>query len=280
VRAEHFHLNSRIESRHWWFVGRRRILRDVAAQVLAPDPRALVVDVGCGTGANIAAFARDYACVGIDPSADAIAWARQRFPGVRFVCGVAPDDIEETLRDARLVLLADVLEHVPDDFALLSRLVAAVRPGTLFLMTVPADMALWSRHDVSHGHYRRYDRDRFERLWRDMPLDPILVSFFNARLYGIIRAVRTVNRVVGRSSGEVNTDLRVPPAPVNLALERLFAGERRALTRAVGSGRSAYRRGVSCLALLRRGEGECPPVTRPRDVAPDMRGSLVDGTVR
>ena len=50
----------------------------------------MIVDVGCGTGANIAAMAEDYTCVGIDPSREAIELARSRFPGGRFVCGPRP----------------------------------------------------------------------------------------------------------------------------------------------------------------------------------------------
>ncbi|MGC4001909.1 MAG: hypothetical protein QM811_01660 [Pirellulales bacterium] len=64
----------------------------------------------------------------------------------------------DDLRNADLVMLNDVLEHVRDDFLLLSRVMAELRPGAICLLTVPADMALWSPHDVAFGHYRRYDR--------------------------------------------------------------------------------------------------------------------------
>ena len=41
---------------------------------------------------------------------------------------------------------------------MLSGLLAAAAPGAYFLLTVPADESLWSEHDESFGHYRRYDR--------------------------------------------------------------------------------------------------------------------------
>src|SRR5688500_17085095 len=87
MQSAQFKLHARIEERHWWFVGRRRILRAVVGEVLPPATGGVVVDVGCGTGANLAGFADDYDCVGIDTSEEAISLACQRFPKVRFICG-------------------------------------------------------------------------------------------------------------------------------------------------------------------------------------------------
>ena len=75
-----------------------------------------------------------------------------------------------------------------------------------------------------------------------------------------MRWLRQRNRARGRASGREGTDLFLPPAPVNLALERLFAGEaarlERALDAADGGG---YARGVSLIAILRREQGEVRP---------------------
>jgi len=78
-----------------------------------------VLEVGCGTGANIAALAEEYHCVGIDTSQQAIDLARRHSPGVEFLRGTAPDDLGEYAVQARLFLLMDVLEHVADDFEML-----------------------------------------------------------------------------------------------------------------------------------------------------------------
>jgi SAM-dependent methyltransferase len=269
LRAELFRLHAEIEERHWWFVGRRRILQRVVHTLLPPDPRATVVDVGCGTGANLAALSRDYRCVGIDTSPEAIALARSRFPGVEFVCGAAPEDLGSVAGEADLFLLMDVLEHVEDDFALLSRLLAASRPGAQFLITVPADRSLWSEHDVSFGHYRRYEPERLSMLWRDLPIQVRLLSYFNARLYPIVRMARELSRRRGHAGGEAGTDLRLPPAPVNRLLTRVFAGESGVLLDQLAGGRG-YSRGVSLLAVLQRGEGVITPRQRPPDAPADL----------
>ncbi len=270
MRPDLFALTADLEERHWWFTARRRIVKALIERILPPARSSLVIDVGCGTGANIAALADDYACLGIDPSEVAIELARDRFPSVEFRVGSAPADLGESAQQADLFLLLDVLEHVEDDFAQFSAIAAAARPGAHILVTVPADPSLWSAHDVSHGHYRRYEPDRLEMIWHDLPFRVRLMSHFNARFYPMIRAVRLAGRMLGTSSGARETDLFQPPAPVNGLLETVFAGERRRLVELLEGRRDrGYRRGVSLIALLERERGRFEARPRPPGAPPD-----------
>ncbi len=270
MQSAQFELHAEIEDRHWWFVARRQIMQSLIEQVLPPNGKSTIVDVGCGTGGNLATLADSYKCVGIDTSEDAITLARKKFPTVKFLQGLAPDDLGETAAEAKLFLLMDVMEHVEDDFALLSNLFAAAAPGAYFLITVPADMALWSPHDVSFGHYRRYTQPRLERVWRDLPAKPLLCSYYNSRLYPIVRAIRTKNRLLRKSQGEAGTDFAIPSPRVNKTLERLFAGESNRLVKILrGQKQRGYRRGVSLVALLQREAGPVSTLEKPNDVTPD-----------
>ena len=118
-----------------------------------------------------------------------------------------------------------MLEHVADDYAMLSELLAAASPGCYFLLTVPADESLWSEHDESFGHYRRYDRARLEGVWAGLPVTTLLVSYFNSRLLPIVRLVRAWNRRRGRAAGRAGTDFWLPSRPANALLTAIFAGE-------------------------------------------------------
>ncbi|WP_217914260.1 class I SAM-dependent methyltransferase [Miltoncostaea marina] len=51
---------------------------------------------------------------------------------------------------------AEVLEHLDDDAAALARIAAALRPGGLLLVTVPADPFRYDWTDRWAGHRRRY----------------------------------------------------------------------------------------------------------------------------
>jgi len=270
MQSEQFQLHAEIEQQHWWFVARRQIMRRLVNEVLPPDRRSLVIDVGCGTGGNIAALADQYRCLGIDTSAEGIALAQQRFPAVEFLTGLAPADLGPAMGEARLLLLMDVLEHVPDDFAVLSQLLATATPGTHFFLTVPADNALWSEHDESFGHYRRYDRDRLQRVWDGLPVRVRLLSALNSRLYWVIRAIRLRNRLRGKAAGAAGTDFWLPRPTTNRLLQQCFAGEAERLLRIVrGRGRRPYRRGASLIAILERLPGEIACRTKPAGLPPD-----------
>lgn len=200
-------------------------------------------------------MAHEYRCVGIDPSEVAIQFARKNNPDVDFVCGTAPKDLGELAQQANCFLITDVLEHVEDDVSLLQDLVACSSAGTYFAITVPADPKLWGPHDESHGHFRRYETDQLTQLWHDLPIETLLVSHFNSRLYPIIRFLRGRSQHRGKSFGAESTDLRLPPLLINGMLERIFAGEQSRLVRQLrGGGEHAYKSGVSLLALIRRVE--------------------------
>ena len=264
-----FQLHADIEQRHWWFVGRRRILCRLVAEVLPASPETTIIDVGCGTGGNIAALADRYTCLGIDTSAEAVGLARQRFPDVRFIAGRAPDALGKLAGQARMFLLTDVLEHMADDYAMLSELMAAASPGSYFLLTVPADESLWTEHDESFGHFRRYDLARLEGVWAGLPITTLMVSYFNTRLLPIIRSVRAWNRRRGRASGRVGTDFWMPTNPVNRLLTTIFAGEANRLTAALKGQKPGYPAGASLVALLRREAGSIAIRPKPDDLPPD-----------
>lgn len=270
MQSDQFKLHADIEQQHWWFVARRQILRTIVEQILPPHSSNLIVDVGCGTGANIAAFAGSYACLGIDTSQAAIESAQKRFPGVRFLQGHAPQDLDQSERGADLFLITDVMEHVPDDFLFLSQLVAAAKPGAYFVITVPAHEALWSEHDVSFGHYRRYDRQRFEASWAGLPVTTLMTSYYNARLHPIVKAMRSLSRRRGRAWGGAGSDFLLPPPLINGALTRLFAGEQKRLLHVLASGRHrGYDTGVSLITVLRRDAGVVEAHRRPDHIAAD-----------
>ena len=79
-----------------------------------------------------------------------------------------------------------------------------------------------------------------------------MLSYFNARIYPIVRSIRLLNRVLNRPWGEAGTDLTLPAAPINRLLERTFAGEASTLLGLLdGRRRRGYRSGVSLVAVLR-----------------------------
>ena len=70
----------RVEGSHWWFVGRRRILSSFVSRIVRnlnnPNPR--ILDVGCGTGANLEMLADFGDAEGVDVSTEALDFCQTR----------------------------------------------------------------------------------------------------------------------------------------------------------------------------------------------------------
>jgi SAM-dependent methyltransferase len=248
MRHEEFAAHARVEDHHWWFTARRQILLALLRRVAPPGSP--VVDIGCGTGGNAAAFhAAGHRVVGVDVSEQAIAYARERFPQVRFALSDAPMEFVEALRPDGTAVLTDVLEHVDDDRALLEAAITAVPAGGHLFLTVPADASLWSPHDVAFGHRRRYELEEFRQLWQGLGVSERLLSPYNSRLYPPIALIR---RLARGSALRPGGDLDLPSRAINALLRRTFAGERHRLVAALDRGVAPYRRGISLLAVLRK----------------------------
>ena len=263
-----FDLHADVERRHWWFTGRRRIMQELIRELAGEG--ATVVDIGCGTGANVGSLAGDYRAIGVDASPYAIEHAQRGFPAVEFHCTVDDVLLAELVTQAQVVTIMDVLEHVPDDYEMLSKLLSYAQPGTQFLITVPANLSLWSKHDEVFGHYRRYDAGQLAGVWADLDVECRLLSHFNSRLYPLVCLVRSRKRQREKMADTHDSDLKIPMAPLNAALRAVFSGESRKLLRAMRRKKNMpYRQGVSLLAVLRRGSSDISPRTRPSDAPPD-----------
>lgn len=119
---------------------------------------------------------------------------------------------EITSADADLVLMMDVIEHVEDDRALISRYLDLCRSGTYFLITVPAFMWLWSGHDVFLEHYRRYSLPQLEQVLSSAGLDVLRSHYFFGTVLPGVATVRALNKMFGKTAG---SDLKQEGAVLN-----------------------------------------------------------------
>jgi SAM-dependent methyltransferase len=269
VNPEQLKIFSAIEQQHWWFVARRQIIARLIARVLPANTGATILDIGCGTGGNIGAIKDRYRCIGVDASPTAIELATRGHPGATFFCAPNEEELKRLASKADMILMTDVLEHVADDFLFLSKIAATVEPKTWFLLTVPADMSLWSKHDETVLHFRRYNEKRFRAVWEGLPLETRLLSHFNSRLYAAVKWTRWMSRWRGRSLGKGGMDFVLPPPAINRLLTNIFAGEANRLLKQLEGRKSGFSRGVSLLALLQRHAGHLSVRTKPLDLCPD-----------
>ncbi len=162
-----------MESEYWWFVGRRAIIACLLAAVPFPAKRhRRLLDIGCGTGANLPMLRLSVGpqgqVVAMDQSPHALQFthAHPAAPGIELVQGDAlnlpfPDNTFHVLT------LFDVLEHLGDDRRALAEVRRVLRPDGALVFTVPAYKSLWSTHDEALHHFRRYEYDELRSLLRE-----------------------------------------------------------------------------------------------------------------
>ena len=62
-------VHAEMEDKHWWFCARRAIINGFLDIVAGKQERPTIIDIGCGTGATVAALSEyGSAAIGIDTS--------------------------------------------------------------------------------------------------------------------------------------------------------------------------------------------------------------------
>jgi ubiquinone/menaquinone biosynthesis C-methylase UbiE len=223
-----------VEGSHWWFVGRRAILESflktivaklMAAKTMAEPPASSadglrILDIGCGTGANLEMLAQFGNAEGVDVSDDALEFCRLK--GLNAKKGLAetlPFD-NETFD---LTTALDVVEHLDDDIAGLREMHRVTKKGGYSLIFVPAYMFLWGVQDDVSNHRIRYTRkqivDRLKRAGYTIER----ATYANWTFFAPILAGRTFMRVTGiKPESENNVNI----SALNGIFGKLFGAER------------------------------------------------------
>jgi SAM-dependent methyltransferase len=244
--AEYF----RVEDRHWWFIGRRRIVLSMLSTHFSPghDPATTrILDMGCGTGTMLTHLRQFGDAQGVDADEQAVGFCHAR--GETRVQQLESDTLPFADDSFDLVTALDVLEHIEDDGAALREVVRVLRPGGTFLATVPAHPWMWGAQDEVSHHFRRYGARELRERIRESGLRLERLTYFNTILFPPIAAIRLGRRLVPPRGREVRSDFGIAAAgPLNRVLARAFGSEARWLSR------SDLPFGISLLALTRSGE--------------------------
>jgi len=204
---------------HWWFLGRRRVLRALL-QRHAGGAENAILEIGCGTGGNYGLLSEFGSVTGIEMDSGAATRAREAgFPLVHE--GLFPGAPLDSSFD--LICLFDVLEHMDDDGLALRSLAGLLNKGGKVLLTVPAHQYLFGPHDLKLHHKRRYGRSELMRVITESGLTIERCGYMNSLLF--IPAF--LSRVMDKRRGAAKSDGDAIPSPlVNRILENVFALER------------------------------------------------------
>jgi SAM-dependent methyltransferase len=232
VEEDDYRVTYELEDHNWWFVGTREICLDLFDRAVGPDgPAGTVLDVGCGTGLLLEHLERRApAAIGVDYSATALGFCAQRdHPRL-----VQADGIRLPMPDASVdaVTAIGVIEHLDDDEGAIREWARVLRPGAPIVLLTSSYQWLWSGHDVSNHHRRRYTATSFRRLLEGAGLEVRELTYVNTLLFPGIAAVRLVERALRRGAEpEPRKDTGEVAGPFNRALHGVLTIERHALAR-------------------------------------------------
>lgn len=232
------------EDRHWWYRGRRRIVEDEIAR-LGVGPDAKVLDAGCGSGRLLDELVAYGDVSGLDIEPENVAAARER--GHVDVHEGVVEDLPWPDETFDLVTCLDVVEHTQDDRVTLRELRRVTHAGGHALITVPAYQMLWSNHDISNRHYRRYNRRTLSRAAVEAGWSVQRTTYFNSLLLPPASAVRLFHRVSRQPVEQHTSDVGLAPEWMYPALELPMRLEGRWLRRG-----HTLPAGLSLLAVLKR----------------------------
>ena len=239
----------RVEDTHWWFVGRRAILetflRSVVQNVTPPSRRLSgqspaddvtagrrpdsrqdagvtirILDVGCGTGANLEMLSQFGLAEGVDVSDEALEFCRKK--GLTVQEGLAetlpyPDETFD------ITTALDVVEHLDDDIVGLKEMHRVTKTGGYSLIFVPAFMWLWGvQDDISH-HRIRYTRKQIVERLEKAGFTVERATYANFTFFVPVLGGRVFMRATGiKPASENNINI----SALNGAFGKVFSAER------------------------------------------------------
>ena len=208
--------SAELEQRHWWYSGRRALVRRLMRGV----PAGRGIDVGPGPGGNAAVLrSMGWQMTGVELThTGALLCASRGVPVVRGDARRLPVPDESV----DLVMSTDAWEHIDDDEAVARESFRVLRPGGRLLVAVPAGMELWSGHDVALGHVRRYERQGLVDLVEAQGFVIHDIASWNVLLRPVARLRRSHNQA---APDEGRSEMEAVAAPLNAGLRAAVAIE-------------------------------------------------------
>jgi SAM-dependent methyltransferase len=215
-----------VEETHWWFVSKRKIVMYLIQKML---PRinvkredCQIADLGCGCGATLKILSQEYHVSGMDSSNHAIEFCRQK--GLEIQKGELPYDVPYHENKLDVVLLLDVIEHIEEDAETIKKAFSLLKPGGILICTAPAYQWLWSMHDETHHHKKRYNKKDFRRLFSLPSGVTIVCNYYNTFLFSLALIDRLTYKFLDGKRRK--TGVSYLPKILNTLFEKIFSLER------------------------------------------------------
>jgi hypothetical protein len=177
----------------YWTIARNGFVADAirAARAAGAWSGGLIMEVGCGSGLVAKAMHDEgFPVRGVDLGTPT------PIPGAAelITLGCEAKDLPDAERgEVELVLLPDVIEHLPDPPAFMAGLTQDFPNLQGIVVTVPARPELYSDYDRYYGHFRRYTPDMLRGHFDGAGFDMVACDYAFRGLYIAARLMQMAN---------------------------------------------------------------------------------------
>lgn len=145
----------------WWIESRNDLIDKLFPKfIFNKDLR--ILDIGCGTGLNYKSLKAYGEVCNLDYSEKAVQYCKGK--KVRNLLRGDAKRLPFCSSTFGLVTAIELIEHIDEDFLVISEIYRILRKGGIALITVPAFKFLWSYDDITSGHKRRYTLRTIHKL--------------------------------------------------------------------------------------------------------------------
>lgn len=199
---------------HFWMKWRFYFFIRNYSTVFLSKPSAKIVDVGGGTGILATQIQKEYNCECDILDLDLQALSRNKnLHGENFYYNILDKKIE-FYKKYDIVLLFDVLEHVPDRTKFIEALSYLIKDDGILILNVPARPELYSKYDYYIGHLKRYTKKSLAHEFNESNFELIKVSYWGLLLTPIALLRKIYFYFRGNDKESIIRDGFKPPSKI------------------------------------------------------------------
>ncbi len=178
-----------VERKHWWFMGREKIILQSIKKFVGSDKNIKILNIGAATGRNSEVLSEIGDVTSVEYDKEICRLVKEEY-GLDYI-NASITDLPFENGSFDLVCAFDVVEHVEDDRKAVEEMKRVCADKGFIATTVPAYQFLWSRHDVINHHHRRYTHKSFKSLFKDKNGFKY-TTYFNTILFPLIAIYRVL----------------------------------------------------------------------------------------